>query len=196
MACAWATVTPPERRSSSVSNYTPSWAKGAVSTKLQPTAKTPAPVLSDADRISAAREVSIVWSKNPPPLFASYAHDESYYRDFAGENTSHWDAEHWAMFAEMLETPILKSFKYQLGNHYNAATGNYVTKDNVPFMSLADLQSAVKARILELGISEPKLWEWFSVPDPDPASDYGRKIYRESLEIRIKRWQAAAEEVA
>jgi hypothetical protein len=175
----------------------PSWLQDATLKPAPPKKRAvkpepPAAPRTSAERIAHARAKSIQWSKNSNP----FGDHESCWVDYVGDETSLWDAEHWAMFAEMLETPILKTFKYELGNHYDTSTGQYVTKANIPFMSLADLKAAVKARILELGISEPKLWEWFSVPDPDPANDYGRKIHREDLATRILRWRVAAEEVA
>lgn len=175
-----------------VTTNIPDWAQGSTPELSAPPKKravkpvTPAASRTDQERIAEARAKAILWSKNSNP----FGNHESWWIDYAGENTSMWDAERWAMLAELLETQILKTFKYAMGNHYNTATGEYVSKANVPFLTLPALKSAVRERIKELGLSEPLIWEWFSVPHLN--DDFGRQLDRESFEQRILRFKQSS----
>jgi hypothetical protein len=148
---------------------------------------------TDANRISSARERATAYCKiiNAPGAQYGFQYHESYYRDFAGPETSLWDAEHWVFVAEVLETPILKNIKHKMGNRYDARLGKFVSKadTDVVFLSLQELKDAVDARIAELGLSKVLIWEWLA----GPGGPIGGEWWRKNLSERIQRFRSAAQ---
>jgi hypothetical protein len=165
----------------------PAWAQGLTPEESKPSRS--AQPRTDAERIADARSQAIARSKvtNAPGAQYGFGYDESHYQDFnAGPETSRWDAGQLRYIAEILETPILKRSKYAWREHYEPWTGMFNLSDG-PSGSIQELKSAVDARIVELGLSKPLIWEWMSVPHPD--DDFGRAIWREDLATRIQRFR-------
>lgn len=181
-----------------INTTVPDWAQSLTPELSAPPKKravvseTPAAPRTNASRISAAREISIAWSKSSNP----FNNGDSYWRDFAGPETSAYDAMHLVFIARLLEVPLLNRSKFiwDTPSCYNARTGMFNLSDAAHPVSIAELKTAVTERVKELGLSEAKIWEWMSVSHPD--DDFGRKIWRESLEQRVSRWRVAAEEAA
>lgn len=89
---------------------TPDWAKGAVST-LNPTAK--AQAKPTEDRIASTRARGMARSKDSnADSNSGFNHPASYWQDFAGHETSAWDAAVLVCLAGILESPILKRSKF------------------------------------------------------------------------------------
>lgn len=166
---------------------TPDWARDAVSTKLQPVVEVADAPKTDSERIADARARSMKankeWVAEGKRIGYDIERDDSFYKDFAGPETSAWDADRWEFVAELLETPILKEPKYRRPAYHC----NGLTEIVVP---IAELKAAVNARIEELGLSAVKVWEWFLIREPH--SDFGRAIWREDLTTRIERFKATA----
>jgi len=147
---------------------------------------------TDAARIAEARLRAIEHSRatNAPGAQYGFQHGEGYYKDGStGPETSYWDARRFVFVAELLETPILKCSKFIWQNdHYDARTGMFNLSD-APAVSIQELKSAIDARIIELGLSKPLIWEWMSVPHPD--DDFGRAIWAEDFVTRISRFRGS-----
>jgi hypothetical protein len=173
---------------------TPSWLQDATLKPAQPKRavkqEQPPDLRSDAERISAARAASIQWCKKSNSFGDGFGYDESHYQDFAGSETSCWDAMHLVYIARILETPILKCSKFVWDyQHYDPRKGAFTLSD-APAVTIAELKAAIDARIGELGLSKPLIWEWLSVPHPD--DDFGRAIWREDFTTRISRFRVEA----
>jgi hypothetical protein len=162
---------------------TPDWAKGAVST-LNPTAK--AQAKPTVDRIAAARARGMARSKDSnADSNYGFNHPASYWQDFAGPETSAWDAEVLVCLAGILETPILNRSKFVWqAEHYDARAGQFNLSDT-PAVSIQELKDAVDNRITELGLSKVAIWEWYA----DVREPIGREWWREDLETRIQKFK-------
>jgi hypothetical protein len=143
----------------------------------------------DDARIAAARARGMAHSRdmNAPGAQYGFGFPESHYTDFAGLETSDWDAGVLVCIAEILEVPILKRSRWVwTHDKYDPRTGNYILSD-VPAVTIAELKSAIDARIVELGLSKPLIWEWFA----DVHEPIGQEWWRVDLQTRIQRFKAA-----
>jgi hypothetical protein len=146
---------------------------------------------SDEAQISAARRSAMERSRtlNAPGAPYGFDFDESYYRDFAGPETSYWDARRWIHVAYLLQTPILKQFRYMIGNKYNPRTAEYVWDDGTLCIALADVKAAVLARIGELKLSQVNIWEYLATPH---SIAEGRAFDDLSFDAKMQRFRARA----
>jgi hypothetical protein len=145
--------------------------------------------LTDAERIAAARLRAMARSKehNAPGAPYGWDYPDSHYQDFAGSQTSHWDAEVLVCIANILEIPKLRQSRYSLsGENYDANTGLFNFGD-CPAVSIAELKATVDARIAELGLSKAKIWEDFA----DVRESCGQEYWRFDLQTRIQKFKAA-----
>jgi hypothetical protein len=142
---------------------------------------------TDAARIASAKARAMQISKENNRPGAQYGcdHHESYYQDFSGPETSWWFANILVCFAEILEAPILKRSRWVwTHDKYDPRTGNYILSD-APAVTIAELKSAIDARIAELGLSKVAIWEWFS----DVREPIGQEWWRQDLATRIQRFR-------
>jgi|SRR5579872_2346783 len=142
---------------------------------------------SDAERIASARARAIASSKesNAHPIY-SFDYPQSHWQDFAGSETSSWDAGVLVCIANILETPILKNGPnaWQPEHQYDRTTGMFHFSD-APSVSIKELKDAIDARIAELGLSKVKIWEWYA----DVREPIGHEWWRSDLETRIKKFK-------
>jgi len=144
---------------------------------------------SEADRIVAARVRAINSSRvtNAPGAQYGFDYPASHYIDFAGPETSAWDAEVLVCIADILETPIVKRSKYVWQKeHYDPIAGIF-RFDCAPAVSIQQLKSALDERIVELDLSKAKIWEWFS----DVRESIGQEWWRADLQTRIQKFKSA-----
>jgi hypothetical protein len=165
---------------------TPDWAKGAVST-LNPTAK--AQAKPTVDRIASARARGIARSKDSSaePTYG-FGYPASYWQNFAGSETSSWDAAVLVSIAGILESPILKRshFIWQT-EHYNPHTGFFNLSDTPP-IAISELKDAIQNRIDELGLSLAAIWGWYA----DVREPIGKEWWRSDLETRVAKFRVTA----
>jgi len=142
---------------------------------------------SDAARIASARLRAIAHSKehNAPGTQYGFEFPASYYKDFAGPETSRWDAAVLVCIAEILEAPILKRSKFVWSrDNYDPRTGTFEFSD-APVVSIHELRAAVDARISSLSLSKAKIWEWYAnVREP-----IGAEWWRSDLQTRIQKFK-------
>ena len=143
---------------------------------------------TDADRITSARARGIARSKDSNAGPYSFGHDASYWQDFAGPETSAWDAAVLVSIANVIEAPILKRshFIWQ-GEHYDARTGQFNLSDTPP-ITISELKDATDARIVELGLSKAAIWEWYA----DVREPIGKEWWRSDLETRVAKFRVTA----
>jgi len=145
--------------------------------------------VTDAERIAAARLRAIARCRetNRPGAVYSWEYPDSYYRDFAGAETSRWDAGVLICLADILEVPKLRQSRWDVSDEsYDAQTGLFNLSD-APAVSIQELKMAVQNRIAELGLSPARVWEWFS----DVREPRGQEYWRFNLATRIQRFRAA-----
>jgi hypothetical protein len=166
----------------------PDWAQGLTA---EPETKQShvATHQSDTERISAARLRGIAHSRkiNAPGAQYGFGFPESHYQNFAGTETSDWDAGVLVCIANILEAPILKRSRFVwTDEHYDPRTGTFNLSD-APAVSIQELKSAVDVRVDELGLSKMKIWEWFA----DVREPIGQEWWRQDLATRIQRFRVA-----
>src|SRR5258708_1445026 len=139
---------------------------------------------TDVDRLVSAKARCIVRSKesSADPQYGA-GHAPSYWEDFAGSETSNWDASVLVCFAQILEAPILKRSK-SVWTHdlYDPRTGLFNLGDAAP-VSIQELRSAIDARIVELGMSKVEFYEWYF----DHQSGVGQEYWRFHLPLRVQK---------
>jgi hypothetical protein len=129
---------------------------------------------SDRERLASVRQRTIALSKKSNAASGFITHHESYYEDFAGVETSHWDFDHLTFLLNFLREPKFQSLWFRLENgHYDAIAANWKLVRATPmklsqgepphFATLVKLKSALAARIKELSIDAILLAEWMSV---------------------------------
>ena len=147
------------------------------------------PTGSSADRIAAAREEQIKYSKDHDRAHSFNRHAEWHYRDFSGEQTSVWDFEHTICLLYKLEHPQF------IGLWCNRDMGTYnhrmaVWTEDTPKLpgighavhSLADLKSALDTRIQELGLSRALIEEWFAtIHNAEESQNWNRMSFEERM---------------
>lgn len=140
---------------------------------------------TDAERISAARLRAIVRSKQANSSQYSWEYHPSYWEDFAGPQTSKWDAAVLTCLANVLEVPKLWQSRYSLSAEtYDTQTGLF-NVGGCPPVSIQELKDAVQNRITELGLLSARVWEWYATF----REPIGREWWREPLETRINRFR-------
>ena len=170
-----------------MSDKVPAWAKDLTPSPLVVAETKSIPLArSDAERIADARARGIARSKDSSahPTYG-FGHPASYWQDFAGSETSGWDAAVLVCIANILESPILKRSKsVWQAKHYEVRTGQFNLSDTPP-VSIQDLKDAIQNRIDELGLSLAAIWEWYA----DIREPIGREWWREDLETRIQKFK-------
>ena len=163
--------------------YTPKWAKNLTADE----SSQPVSNLSDAERIAAARSRAMADTKenNAPGAQYGFEYPDYYYQDSTGPESSQWDAGVLVCFAQILEAPILKRSKYVWTHDlYDPRTGNFNLSDS-PAVSIAELKASIDARIVDLGLSKVKIFEWFAyVREPR-----GQEYWRFDLETRVQKFR-------
>jgi hypothetical protein len=149
------------------------------------------PVGNDAERIAAARNKSIEHSKHFGRTHAFVRHPESYYQDFAGEQTSGWFFKHVTFLLGVLEHPKYQTLSCNTDNgSYDVRTATWTagSPQVAEFVKLGmtvtldELKSALADRIKELGVSEELLLEWNLAPRTDEESQtFGRLPFEQKL---------------
>lgn len=150
------------------------------------------PTASDSERIASARLRAIAQCKvsSAPGATFGFEYPPQHYKDYAGPETSQWDAQFLLCIAGILETPILRRSKFEWPRHrYDPRTAEFELSDCPP-VSLRELKEAIDARVSELSISKARLWEWYNEP-----SGPGQEYWRFDLQTRIKKfkWKATGE---
>ena len=164
-----------------MSDLIPNWAQQL---KAEPETKQ-FPAAPNEDRIASARERAITRSKESNNSKYGFGYSAAHWTDFAGPETSAFDAAVLVSIAEILEVPILKRSKFMWqSEHYDARTGQFNLSDT-PAVSIQELKSAVDNRIAELGLSKVAIWEWYA----DVREPIGREWWREDLETRIQKFK-------
>jgi hypothetical protein len=133
------------------------------------------PPASDQERLASIRQKTIALSKETS-VSTGFIKHASYYQDFAGPETSHWDFNHLTFLLNFLQDPKFGNLYHCLDEgHFSAIDANWTrvratqwkfSQGAVPpaSVSLVELKAAFAARIKELGISEILLAEWMVIP--------------------------------
>jgi hypothetical protein len=116
--------------------------------------------LSPADRIAAARERAIQIQKESYDGTYGVEVGPGYFKDYAGDGTSEFEADILMMTLALLEVP-----KYMTGNwcnpggHYDRRTGAWMFGSfGVPLQAI---RAVVDDRVRELGLSDVLIAEYF-----------------------------------
>ncbi len=144
---------------------------------------------SDAQRIADARARAMQRSKdnNKPGAMYGFEYPDSHYTDYAGPETSNWDAGVLVCIAEILEAPILGRSRFVWStDHYDVRTGQFNLTDTAP-VAIEELKAAIDGRIAELGLSKVRIWEWFA----DVREPLGQEWWRSDLRTRIQKFKFA-----
>jgi len=123
--------------------------QGPAPEKSWQAAKTP------EQRIAAARALSIQNSQ-ASNLFNRSA---AYWKDFAGDATSAWDADRLDFLLTVLKVPGRDCIRFK---EYDVRKAEWGLGDQR--VSIAQVRSMIDDRIRALGISKPKVWEHFNLP--------------------------------
>jgi hypothetical protein len=121
-------------------------------------------LLSDEERIAGARERGIENSKrsNADSTFG-LGHNAGYWIDYAGAQTSEYDAQVLLSQLFLLHEPRFWNWKetqwVNLGGRYDRSAGYWISGESV--VPIVDLRAAVDARIRELNL-DPVLVAEFS----------------------------------
>jgi hypothetical protein len=121
---------------------------------------------SDAERIAdaRARHMAGVKERNAPEARYGFGFDPSYYQDFAGAETSCFDAAHLEYVAGLLqvETPAWPRPTGRFTRRYDPRTAQWEFGGELisaPPVTIQQLRDAIDSRIAELGLSKVKIWE-------------------------------------
>jgi hypothetical protein len=132
------------------------------------TRKPPTESRTEAERIAAARQRGVDRSKavNTDAQFGSL-HDAAYWTDYAGPETSHFDASRLIFLLGFLHVgdfancvPLKRAGNILSFDSYNRRAGAWKLGDQS--VSISEVREVVDARIQELGLSKAAIFEYLA----------------------------------
>jgi hypothetical protein len=122
------------------------------------------PGTSEEDRIASARRIALARAKENNGIFERRP---SYFEDFAGPETSSWDAARCVWIVQTLDiagyrsaVPLGRARNLIGFDTYKAREGAWKLDDQR--ISIQEVRELINARIQELGLSMAKLFEYLA----------------------------------
>jgi hypothetical protein len=161
-----------------MSESTPSWIQDAMLVSPSSETRTVSAAMVDAQIASHRRhDLAFMIEHNECKPYGCL-HDSDFWTDFAGPETSAYDASTLRTLLEMLAVDM------PMGA-YDRKLGMWIGKDGAG-ISLETVRSVLDDRIKSLGVSKLKLWEYI---DSRPDLDKARAFRGLSFEQRVEKFR-------